>query len=208
MSDHEPKQPGNSDGDKPRKRRRKKPSTTSNRPSSRGGKPRSGGPGGRPPHGGRGNQTPPIEIVVRSTRGAIRRHAESVRNEQNSLACRSMLVAVHGVTSDSRNPAEVLVMIEHLQHALHTVKREDSQLPVALRAVVAFAQEAPARQRDTQEMLRLLLRHLYALNADYMPRQSRDDARFRTSSVLGLLEEIANEYMDQQRFEKVRGAGL
>jgi hypothetical protein len=87
---------------------------------------------------------------------------------------------------------------------LHQPRRDDSQLPVALRAVVAFASDTPGRQRDVQELVRLALRWLYAVNADYVPRQARDDGRFRADAVLDEVARIAREYLSDERFDEVR----
>lgn len=103
------------------------------------------------------------------------------------------------------NPAELLGVLEQVQHVLHATRRDDTQLPVALRAVIAFALENPSRQRDVQELVRLMLRHLYALNADFMPRQARDDGRFRADAVLDVVEQVAREYLDDASFQKLRG---
>ena len=104
---------------------------------------------------------------MRSSRNALKRHADSIRDEQSKLACRSLLVALHGNMTGIANPAELLGVLEQVQHVLHATRRDDSQLPVALRAVVAFATDTPGRQREVQELVRLALRHLYALNADH-----------------------------------------
>jgi hypothetical protein len=115
-----------------------------------------------------------------------------------------MLIALHGNMTGVANPAELLGVLEQVQHVLHASRRDDSQLPVALRAVVAFATDTPVRQREVQELVRLLLRHLYALNADFMPRQARDDARFRADAVLDVVDQVAREYLDDARFEQLR----
>jgi hypothetical protein len=96
-------------------------------------------------------------------------------------------------------------VLEQVQHVLHATRRDDSQLPLALRAVVAFATDTPARQREVAELLRLTLRHLYALNADFMPRQARDDAKFRADAVLDVVGQVAREYLSDARFEELRG---
>ncbi len=115
-----------------------------------------------------------------------------------------MLLALHGNMAGSTNPAEALGVLEQVQHVLHATRRDDSQLPVALRAVVAFATDTPARQREVQELVRLALRHLYALNADFMPRSARDDATFRSDAVLDVIDQIAREYLDDKRFDALR----
>jgi len=166
-----------------------------------GGGNRPGGPGGRP---GGPNQTQPLEIAVRSSRNALKRHAESLRDDQIRLACRSLLIALHGNMGGVANPAELLGVLEQVQHVLHASRRDDSQLPVTLRAVVAFATDTPGRQREVQELVRLSLRHLYALNADFMPRQARDDAKFRADAVLDVVDQVAREYLDDARFEQLR----
>jgi hypothetical protein len=142
---------------------------------------------------------------VRSSRNALKRHAEGIKDDQTKLACRSLLVALHGNMTGVTNPAELLGVLEQVQHVLHATRRDDSQLPVALRAVVAFATDTPARQREVTELVRLALRHLYALNADFMPRQARDDAKFRADAVLDVVELLAREYLDDTLFEELRG---
>ena len=174
------------------------------RGGSGGGGPRRGPGGGRPGGPGGGNQQQPLEIAVRSSRNAIKRHADGLKDDQTRLACRSMLVALHGNMSGVANPAELLGVLEQVQHVLHATRRDDSQLPVALRAVVAFATDTPARQREVQELVRLVLRHLYALNADFLPRQARDDGKFRADAVLDVVEQVAREYLDDARFEQLR----
>lgn len=163
----------------------------------------SGGGGGGSRRGsgsGSSSQQQPLEIAVRASRNAVKRHADGLRDDQVRLACRSLLVALHGNMTGVANPAELLGVLEQLQHVLHAVRRDDSQLPVALRAVVAFAVDTPARQREVQELVRLVLRHLYALNADFMPRQARDDGRFRSDAVLDVVDQVAREYLDDKRF--------
>lgn len=114
-------------------------------------------------------------------------------------------MALHGNLGQAENPGEVIAAIEQVQHALHApARREDSQLPVATRAVVAFVHETPARQREAQELARLLLRHLYTQSADYMPRQPRDDGRFRATALLDILEQCAKEYLADADFDKLR----
>lgn len=142
---------------------------------------------------------------MRSSRNAITRHADGIRDEQTRLACRSLLIALHGNMTGVANPAELLGVLEQVQHVLHATRRDDSQLPVALRAVVAFAADTPGRQRDVQELVRLVLRHLYALNADFMPRAARDDARFRADAVLDVVEQLARTYLDDEAFARLRG---
>jgi hypothetical protein len=145
-----------------------------------------------------------MEIAVRSSRNALKRHAQGMKDDQARLACRSLLVALHGNMTGVANPAEVLGVLEQVQHVLHATRRDDSQLPVALRAVVAFALDTPARQREVQELVRLALRHLYVLNADFMPRAARDDAKFRSDAVLDVIDQLAREYLDDARFEQLR----
>lgn len=154
--------------------------------------------------GGAPNQTPPIEIAVRSSRNAIKRHADSLKDEQIRLACRSLLIALRGNMSGVSNPAEILGVLEQLQQVLHATRRDDSQLPVTLRAVVSFASDTPARQREVQELVRLMLRHLYALNADFIPRRARDDGRFRADSVLDVVDQVARIYLDDAAFERLQ----
>lgn len=132
------------------------------------------------------------------------RHAEGLRDDQARLACRSLLVALHGNMGGVANPAELLGVLEQVQHVIHASRRDDAQLPVALRAVVAFASDTPGRQREVQELVRLVLRYLYALNADYLPRQARDDGRFRADAVLDVVEELARVYLDDASFERLR----
>lgn len=141
---------------------------------------------------------------MRSSRNAIKRHADGLRDDQIRLACRSLLIALHGNMGGVANPAELLGVLEQVQHVLHATRRDDTQLPVALRAVVAFAVDTPARQREVQELVRLVLRHLYALNADFLPRQPRDDGRFRADAVLDVVEELARTYLDDASFERLR----
>ena len=164
-----------------------------------GGSGRPGGPGGG------ANQQQPLEIAVRASRNQLKRHAEGLKDDQIRLACRSLLLALHGNLGGSANPAELLGVLEQVQHVMHAARRDDAQLPVAVRAVVAFAADTPARQREVQELVRLTLRHLYALNADFMPRQARDDGRFRSDAVLDVIEQVAKEYLDDRRFELLRG---
>lgn len=165
----------------------------------RGGRGR-GGPGGQ---SGPGGQQSPLEVAVRSARNALRRHAESVRDDQSQLACRSLLQAVHGATGDVDSPAELLVVVEQTAHVLESSRRDDAQLPVTLRAVVAFALDTPRRARDVAEMLRLFLRYGYAVSADYVPRQLRDDGAFRASALSNVVEELAREYLDDARFAEL-----
>jgi len=49
-----------------------------------------------------------------------------------------------------------------------------------------------------------MLRHLYALNADFMPRAARDDSRFRADAVLDVVDTIAREYLSDAGFERLR----
>ncbi|MCW2927740.1 MAG: hypothetical protein JWM86_1708, partial [Thermoleophilia bacterium] len=171
-----------------------------------GGRPGGGRPGGSGASGGSGgNQQQPLEIAVRSSRNALKRHAEGLRDDQVRLACRSMLIALHGNMTGVANPAELLGVLEQVQHVLHASRRDDSQLPLALRAVVAFAVDTPVRQREVQELVRLILRHLYALNADFLPRQARDDGKFRADAVLDVVEGVAREYLSDARFAELRG---
>lgn len=121
------------------------------------------------------------------------------------LACRSLLIALHGNLNGVSNPGELLGVVEQVQHVLHATRRDDTQLPVTLRAVVAFALETPARQRDVQELTRLLLRHGYTLSADFIPRASRDDGRFRADALLDVLEQVSKEYLSDARFDELRG---
>ena len=116
-----------------------------------------------------------------------------------------MLIALHGNMTGVSNPAELLGVLEQVQHVLHATRRDDSQLPIALRAVVAFSSDTPARQHEVQELVRLMLRYLYALNADFVPRQARDDGRFRSDAVLDVVEQVAHEYLDEAAFQKLRG---
>lgn len=113
-------------------------------------------------------------------------------------------MALHGNLGEIENPGELIGMVEQSQHVLHASRREDAQLPVALRAVVAFALDTPGRQREVQELARLLLRYLYAQSADFVPRQPRDDGRFRATALLDVLEQVAREYLDDARFEQMR----
>jgi hypothetical protein len=120
------------------------------------------------------------------------------------LACRSLLVALHGNLAEVSNPGELIGLIEQVQHVLHASRRDDTQLPVALRAVVAFAVDDPGRQRDVQELCRLLLRLTYTLSADFIPRASRDDGRFRATALLDLIEQLSKEYLSDARFDELR----
>lgn len=177
-------------------------------PGGGGGQPnrgRGGGQGaGRGP-GGAGQQDQPIEIAVRSSRNAIKRHAESVRDEQSKLGCRSLLIALHGNLGQAENPGEILGTLEQVQHVLHQpVGRDEAQLPVAIRAVVGFLKETPAREKASHELVRLLLRHVYALNSDFVPRTPRDDGRFRATATLDILEQVAKEYLSDKDFEDLR----
>ena len=165
------------------------------------------GPGGqrRGPGGpGGGNQPQPLEVAARASRNALKRHAEGLRDDQTRLACRSLLVALHGNLGQVSNPGELIGVIEQVQHVLHASRRDDTQLPVALRAVVAFAADTPGRQREVQELARLLLRHTYTLSADFIPRQSRDDGRFRATALLDLIEQLSKEYLSDARFDELR----
>ncbi|MCW2956069.1 MAG: hypothetical protein JWO69_938 [Thermoleophilia bacterium] len=142
---------------------------------------------------------------MRATRNSIKRHAESLRDDQVKLACRSLLIALHGNLELAENPGEILGLIEQVHHVLHATRRDDAQLPVAVRAVVGFAVETPARQREVQELVRQLLRHVYAVSSDFIPRTARDDGRFRATAVLDLIGVIAREYLDDAAFAKLRG---
>jgi hypothetical protein len=168
----------------------------------RGGQ-RSGGSGGN--HRGGGKQhTPPTEVAARSTRNALRRHAESIRDEQSQIACRGIITALVGNTHDVDSPAELLGVVEVVAHVLESGKREDSQLPTALRAVVAYALDTPRRSRDVAEMLRLVLRHGYSLAADHIPRQLRNDGSFRATALHNVLQEVASEYLSDKRFGELQ----
>lgn len=192
MNDRQPNRPGGNDkksGGPGGQRRR-----GAGRPQ--GGKPRTG-QGAK-----QANQQTPIEIAVRSTRNAMRRHAEGLRNDQVRLGCRGVLMALHGNLGAASNPGEILGMIEQVGHVLHG--GDDAQLPVALRAVVSFVLVEPRRTRDVQEQLRLLLRHLYAMSSDYIPRAVRDDARFRGTALIDVLHEAAREYLSDEKFQELR----
>lgn len=167
-----------------------------------GGPNRGGGSGGRGRRDGQQQQTP-LEIAARSSRNALKRHAESVRDDQSKLACRSLLTALHGATDGVSSPAELLGVVEQVAHVLEAGRREDSQLPVALRAVVAFALDTPRRSRDVAEMLRLLLRHGYCLASDHIPRQLRDDGEFRASALWNVVEDVSREYLDDKAFAEI-----
>lgn len=130
----------------------------------------------------------------------MKRHAESLRDEQSRLACRGVLTAFIGSCKRSASPAEVLGVVEQVVHVIEASRRDDAQLPLALRSVVNFALEVPRRQRDVAEMLRLLLRHSYALASDHIPRQLRDDGSFRATSLLQAFEEIGAVYLDDAGF--------
>lgn len=170
---------------------------------------RSRASGGRGPGTGRGQgqrsgsgggQASPLEVAVRSTRNALKRHAESVRDDQSKLACRGVLTAIVGVGKRSASPAEVIGLVEQVLHVMEAGRREESQLPVAVRAVASFALEQPRRARDVSEMLRLSLRCTYAVAADHIPRQTRDDGGFRASALSEVLLEIGALYLDDERF--------
>ncbi|MCZ4497389.1 MAG: hypothetical protein JWM25_1974 [Thermoleophilia bacterium] len=162
------------------------------------------GPDGKPLPTNAGAQQQPIEIAVRATRNAIKRHAEGLKDDQVKLACRSLLIALHGNLDRAENPGEIFALLEQVQHVLHATRRDESQLPVAVRAVVGFATETPARQREVGELVRQLLRHLYALSSDFIPRQARDDGRFRAEAVLDLMGVIAREYLSDKDFDALR----
>jgi hypothetical protein len=186
------------------------------RGSGSGARRGSGGGGGGQPNRGRGPQgagarsgaqpqQQPIEIAVRSSRNAIKRHAESIRDDQAKLGCRSLLMALHGNLGQVENPAEILTTLEQVQHVLHQpVGRDEAQLPVAIRAVAGFLKETPVREKASHELVRLLLRHLYALNSDFVPRQPRDDGRFRASANLDVLEQVAKEFLSDADFDRLR----
>ena len=142
---------------------------------------------------------------MRSTRNASTRHAESLKDDQSRLACRALLMALHGNLGQVANTGELIGVVEQVLHVLHHGHREAEQLPVAVRAAAAFALDVPRRTRDVQECLRLLLRHLYALGADYVPRELRDDARFRATSMLDVLDERAKAYLDDASFAELQG---
>ena len=197
------KRPGGGSGPSGGKRRGNRPA--GDRPDSAGGdasrsRQHQGGnrrgQGGDRRHGG----TPPIEIAVRSSRNAMKRHAESLRDEQSRLACRGVLTAFIGSCKGSSSPGEVLGVVEQVVHVLEAGRRDDSQLPLALRSVTNFALEVPRRHRDVAEMLRLLLRHSYVLAADHIPRNLRDDGGFRATSILQAFEEIGAMYLDDAGF--------
>ncbi len=143
-----------------------------------------------------------MEIAVRSTRNALRRHAESVRDDESKLGCRSVLGGIVGATGESASPAETLGLVEQVGHVLETTHRAGDQLPVALRAAVAFVGESPRRARDCAEMLRLVLRHGYVLAADHLPRQLRDDGTFRASALADVLRETASEYLSDELYQQ------
>jgi hypothetical protein len=126
-----------------------------------------------------------------------------VRDDQSQLACRAILTATIGTGAETTSPAELLGIVEQVVHVLEAGRREDAQLPMALRAVVGFALETPRRQRDVAEMLRLLLRHTYSLAADHIPRELRNDGSFRASAMRTVLEEISAEYLDDKRFAEL-----
>ena len=167
----------------------------------RGPRPGGGGsPGGRP---GAQSGPPPIEVAARSTRNAVRRHSETIRDDQSQLAVRAVLIGLTSGMRQSASPAETLAMLEQVGHVLEAGRRDDDQLPLALRAAVQFALENPRRVRDVAEMVRVVLRHTYVLAADHIPRQLRDDGGFRSQAIVTVLEEIAREYLDDAGFAKL-----
>jgi hypothetical protein len=147
-----------------------------------------------------------LEIAARSTGNAIKRHAESIRDEHSRLACRAVLVTSLATGRGVTSPAELLGVFEQVAHVVEATQRDDSQLPVALRAATAFAIETPKRSRDVAEMLRLVLRHGYTLSADYVPRQLRDDGAFRASSLADVLSGHVPEYLDDATFQELAGS--
>lgn len=178
--------------------------TSGNRRRGGGGSgPRRGGSQGR--GGGQQGQRPPVmEVAARSARGALKRHAESVKGHDVQLACRSLLVAFHGASTGSTNPGELLNLLEQVAAAVEQGAGAEAQLPVALRAVVGYAAERPARTRAVEEMLRLSLRWAYVQSADYVPRQLRNDGGFRASAIREELGTVAREYLDDASFEQGR----
>ena len=167
----------------------------------RGPRPGGGGTaGGRP---GSHSGPPPIEVAAKSTRNAIRRHGETIRDEQSQLAIRAVLIGLTSSMRQSASPAETLAMLEQVGHVLESGRRDDDQLPLALRAAVLFGLENPRRIRDVAEMVRVVLRHAYVLSADHIPRQLRDDGGFRSQAIVTVLEEVAREYLDDAAFAKL-----
>lgn len=170
-------------------------------------RPGGGRPGGQASGGERGRgktgagQPSPVEVATRSTRNALRRHAESVKDEQSQLACRSVLIALVGATRDASSPAETLTVVEQVVHVLEAGRKEEAQLPIVVRAAVAFSIETSRRMKDVAEMLRLVLRHTYCLAADHIPRQLRDDGGFRASALKEVLAEIASDYLSDAKFQ-------
>lgn len=204
MSADQPESGGGSG--KPRRRRRAPGGGSGNASGSGAGGQRNGqkrGPGGGGPRSGGHAGPPPIEVAVRSTRNAIRRHAESVRDEQSRLAIRAVLMALASSMRHSASPAETLAVFEQVGHVLEAGRRDDDQLPLALRAAVQFALESPRRVKDVAEMVRLVLRHSYVLAADHVPRQLRDDGAFRSTAVMTVIEDVAREYLDDAAFEQL-----
>lgn len=158
--------------------------------------------GGRPGRGPQQQRPAPLEVAARTTRNALRRHAESLHDDKVRLGCRSILAGIVGAAKHAESPAEVVGVAEQVAHAVQAGKRGDAQLQATLRGPVEFALEDPRREREVAEMLRLLLRHCYSLAADHVPRQLRDDGSFRASALADVVVEVGAEYLDDAAFAR------
>lgn len=181
-----------------------KPYGQSNNKSSSQGR---GGKGGaQRGRGGNTRQGPmPIEVAVKSTRNALRRHSEGIKDEKTKLACRAVMSGIVGMAKRSASPSELLAVVEQAMHVVESSRPDFSQLPATLRATITFAVESPRRGRDVTEMLRLTLRHGYVLAADHIPRQARDDGSFRATALAEVLTEIGADYLDDKAFAAAAG---
>jgi hypothetical protein len=137
---------------------------------------------------------------VRTTRNAIGRHAENIGNQEARLACRGLIMGITGGSKNATNPGEVMNLVENVMHALEANERNLEHLPVALRGAIAFTLEHHGRTRNAVEMLRLTMRHAYALAGDHIPRQARDDGGFRASALCDALGDIGVMYLDDKAF--------
>lgn len=164
---------------------------------------RSGGRRPSRPRSGQQQRGPnPVEGAVRSTRRAVQRHAESVRNEEIKLACRGMLDALAAAGRSAGQPAEILGLIEQALRVLLQERASSATLPLTLRAVVDFASQQSGRRTMVVESLRLTIRHAYVLAADHLPRQARDDGGFRAQSLAEALHELGASYMDDAAWKR------
>lgn len=165
---------------------------------SGGSRGRGGQGGGRPNRPGGGSHQSPVEAAAKATRNALRRHAESVRDDQSRLACRVVLTGIVGVARRSSSPGEALMVAEQVMHVVESSHPDFSQIPTTLRATTDFAAETPRRAKDVTEMLRLLLRHGYSLAADHIPRQARDDGPFRATALIDSIAEVGADYLSDE----------